>query len=113
MFASGAWSRSCTPAAQEVHEAEGRHPEPTAGIIDAQSVKAAGSVPASSRNIDGGRKVNGRKRLIVVDCLGLLLAVMVTVVNVTDREAGGALLARLRKRYFRLMLVWADDGYTG
>ncbi|MFF9498492.1 IS5 family transposase [Streptomyces sp. NPDC014656] len=96
-----------------VREAAGRDPEPTAGIIDAQSVKAAASVPAASRGFDGGKKVNGRKRHIVVDTLGLLLAVMVTAASVTDREAGGQLLARLRERHWRITIVWADGGYTG
>ncbi|MFF6946695.1 transposase, partial [Streptomyces lavendulae] len=71
-----------------IREAGGRDREPTAGIIDAQSVKAAASVPAASRGFDGGKKVNGRKRHIVVDTLGLLLAVVVTAASVNDREAG-------------------------
>ncbi|MBB5940452.1 IS5 family transposase [Streptomyces zagrosensis] len=96
-----------------VREAAGRDTEPTAGIIDAQSVKAAASVPAATRGFDGGKKVNGRKRHIVVDTLGLLLTVVVTAASVTDREAGQTLLARLRKRHWRLTLVWADGGYTG
>ncbi|BFV61204.1 IS5 family transposase [Kitasatospora sp. CMC57] len=96
-----------------VRAAAGRDLEPTAGIIDAQSVKAAASVPSVSRGFDGGKKVNGRKRHIVVDTLGLLLAVMVTAANVTDRQAGGALLARLRLRHWHITLVWADGGYTG
>ncbi|WP_030267184.1 IS5 family transposase [Streptomyces sp. NRRL B-24484] len=97
-----------------VRRAAGREPEPTAGIIDAQSVKGAASVPAASRGFDGGKKVNGRKRHIVVDTLGLLLAVMVTAASVTDREAGRTLLERLReRRHWRISLVWADGGYTG
>ncbi|MFD8726361.1 IS5 family transposase, partial [Streptomyces sp. NPDC059629] len=96
-----------------VREAAGRDREPTAGIIDAQSVKGAASVPAATRGFDGGKKVNGRKRHIVVDTLGLLLAVMVTAASVTDREAGGTLLARLRERHWRITIVWADGGYTG
>ncbi|MFD8708807.1 IS5 family transposase [Kitasatospora sp. NPDC059648] len=96
-----------------VREAAGRDPEPTAGIIDAQSVKGAASVPATTRGFDGGKKVNGRKRHIVVDTLGLLLTVLVTAASVTDREAGGTLLARLRQRHWRITLVWADGGYTG
>ncbi|MGP4092599.1 IS5 family transposase [Streptomyces sp. KR55] len=91
----------------------GRDPEPTAGIIDAQSVKAAASVPAATRGFDGGKKVNGRKRHIVVDTLGLLLAVTVTAASVTDRDAGRDLLARLRERHWRITRVWADGGYTG
>jgi transposase len=96
-----------------VREAADRDPEPTAGIIDAQSVKAAASVPAASRGFDGGKKVNGRKRHIVVDTLGLLLTVMVTAASVTDRDAGQTLLARIRARHWRITLVWADGGYTG
>ncbi len=96
-----------------VREAAGRDPEPTAGIIDAQSVKAATSVPAVTRGFDGGKKVNGRKRHIVVDTLGLLLAVMVTAASVTDRDAGQTLLVRLRGRHWRVTRVWADGGYSG
>ncbi|MFJ3794636.1 IS5 family transposase [Kitasatospora sp. NPDC090091] len=96
-----------------VREAASRDREPTAGIIDSQSVKGAASVPAATRGFDGGKKVNGRKRHIVVDTLGLLLTVMVTAASVTDRDAGRTLLARLRERHWRITLVWADGGYTG
>jgi transposase len=96
-----------------VRHAAGRDPEPTAGIIDAQSVNGAASVPAATRGFDGGKKVNGRKRHIVVDTLGLLLTVTVTAASVTDREAGKALLVRLRQRHWRITRVWADGGYTG
>ncbi|MFD6293809.1 IS5 family transposase [Streptomyces sp. NPDC060235] len=96
-----------------VRMAAGRDPEPTAGIIDAQSVKAASSVAAASRGFDGGKNVNGRKRHIVVDTLGLLLTVLVTAASVTDREAGRTLLTRLNQRHWRITQVWADGGYTG
>ncbi|MFB0627671.1 IS5 family transposase [Streptomyces sp. AB3(2024)] len=96
-----------------IRESAGRVREPTAGVIDAQSVKAAASVPAATRGFDGGKKVNGRKRHIVVDTLGLLLTVVVTAASVTDRDAGQTLLARLRERHWRITLVWADGGYTG
>lgn len=69
--------------------------------------------PGADRSFDGGKKINGRKRHIVVDTAGLLLAVMVTAANVTDREAAQVLLARLTERFFLLKLVWADGGYTG
>lgn len=96
-----------------VRQAAGRDTEPGAGVIDAQSVKGAASVPAASRGFDGGKKINGRKRHIVVDTLGLLLTVMVTAASVTDRDAAKILLARLRERHWRITLVWADGGYTG
>ncbi|MFI6586044.1 IS5 family transposase [Embleya sp. NPDC050493] len=94
--------------------AGGRAVEPTAGSIDAQSVKAAASVPSASRGYDGGKKVNGRKRHIVVDTLGLLLSVLVTAADVTDRCAARTLLARLAGGLLRkIRRVWADGSYTG
>ncbi|MFJ2782283.1 MULTISPECIES: IS5 family transposase [unclassified Kitasatospora] len=96
-----------------VREEAGRDPEPTAAVIDAQSLRAAATVPAATRGYDGAKKVPGRKRHIVVDCLGLLLAVMVTAANVTDRDAAMPLLERVRARCRRIVLVWADGGYAG
>ena len=97
----------------QVRLAEGRDVEPTAGIIDSQSVKAAASVPAASRGYDGGKKINGRRRHVVTDCLGMILMVMVTAANVTDRQAARIMLPGLRERFRELTLVWADGGYTG
>jgi transposase len=97
----------------QVREEAGRDPEPTAAIIDSQSVKADATVPASSRGYDAGKHINGRKRHVVVDCLGLLLAVMVTAAGVQDRDAAKPLLQQLRDRFHRITLVWADGGYAG
>ncbi|MFD7258789.1 transposase [Streptomyces sp. NPDC059874] len=77
-----------------VRERECRLAEPSAGIVDAQSVRAAATVPAASRGYDGGKKVPGRKRHIVTDTLGLLLTVAVTPANTGDREAAVDLLPR-------------------
>ncbi|MFJ7497888.1 IS5 family transposase [Streptomyces sp. NPDC097727] len=96
-----------------VRIAEGRRAEPTAGIIDSQSVKAAASVPCASRGYDGGKKINSRKRHVITDCLGLLLMVRVTAADVTDRDAARALLPRLHKQFRKVSVVWADGGYTG
>ena len=63
-----------------------RAAEPTAGIIDSQSVKGADAVGKSTRGYDAGKKINGRKRLIVTDTLGLLLIVCVMAANVQDRD---------------------------
>ncbi|AGP59150.1 hypothetical protein M271_38805 [Streptomyces rapamycinicus NRRL 5491] len=97
----------------KVRERGGREAEPTAGVIDAQSVRAAASVPAASRGYDGGKKVPGRKRHIVTDTLGLLLGVVVTAASIGDRDAAVGLLARLRRLHRDITLVWADGGYTG
>ncbi|WP_329375946.1 IS5 family transposase [Streptomyces sp. NBC_01351] len=97
----------------QVRQREGRNAEPTAAIIDSQSVKGAASVPAASRGFDGGKKINGRKRHIIVGTLGLLLMVLVTSADTRDRDAAYGMLERLRARYRKIALVWADGGYTG
>lgn len=89
----------------------GRDPEPSAGSIDAQTVRCAPQ--AGIRGIDAGKKTNGRKRHIAVDTLGLLLLVMVTAGSVQDRAQAPILLALLAQRFPRLRHIWADGGYTG
>jgi transposase len=96
-----------------VREKEGRLPDPTAAIVDSQSVRAAVNIPRPTSGWDGGKKVGGRKRHLVVDCLGLVLAVAVTAASVQDRDAAVPLLQRLRGQYFSIRLVWADGGYAG
>jgi len=96
-----------------VRRAEGREDEPSAGIIDAQSVKGSATVGAASRGYDAGKKVNGRKRHVVVDTLGLLMLVMVTTASVQDRDGGRLILAALAKAHPTVAHVWADGGYAG
>ncbi|MFF8279624.1 transposase [Streptomyces lateritius] len=76
-------------------------------------MRAASSVPVVSRGYDGGKKVAGRKRHVITDCLGLLLLVAVTAADVGDREAAVPLLQRVRAAHRSLRLIWADAGYTG
>ncbi|MFD8931484.1 IS5 family transposase, partial [Streptomyces mirabilis] len=97
----------------KVRQKEGRSPDPTAAIVDSQSLRAATNIPRSTSGWDGGKKVGGRKRHLVVDCLGLVLAVAVTAASVQDRDAAVPLLERLRTMYFSIRLVWADGGYAG
>lgn len=96
-----------------VRQAEGKAQEPTAAVIDSQSLRGAATVGADTRGYDGGKKVAGRKRHIIVDTLGLLLVVAVTAANVSDRDAAYPLLERLRALHRMITLVWADGGYTG
>src|SRR4051812_30052938 len=96
-----------------VREELGRDAEPTAAVIDSQSVKADAVAGADSRGFDGGKLVNGRKRHVVVDTLGLLLGVMVTAAGTGDRIAAQVLLRQVTDVHHRLELVWADGGYTG
>ncbi len=97
----------------QCRHAEARAADPSAGVIDAQSVRGADTVAAAQRGYDAGKKVNGRKRHIVVDTLGLLLIVMVSTASVQDRDGAAGLLARLAPRARRLRLVFADGGYAG
>ena len=76
----------------QVRAAGGRDPEPTAAVIDSQSVRAADTVPKATRGWDNAKKVNGRKRHIAVDTTGLLLAVVITAACVQDRDAARPLL---------------------
>ncbi|MEU2835441.1 IS5 family transposase [Streptomyces lavendulae] len=96
-----------------VREMEGRSAEPTAAIIDSQSLRAADTVGTGSRGWDGGKKVGGRKRHLAVDCAGLLLVVEVTAASVQDRDAAVPVLNRLRELHRKITLVWADGGYAG
>lgn len=96
-----------------VRDAAGRDPMASAGIVDAQSVKGADTVGAGSRGFDAGKKVNGRKRHVVVDTMGLLLAVIITAASVQDRDGARRVLDRLRFTMPSVALVWADGGYAG
>lgn len=98
---------------RRVREQAGRDPEPSAGVIDSQSVKADAVVGTDSRGCDGGKLINGRKRHVVVDTLGLHLGVMVTAAGIGDRTAAQVLLAQVAAAHRLLALVWADGGYTG
>ncbi|MFD7137836.1 transposase, partial [Streptomyces sp. NPDC059894] len=82
-------------------------------MIDSQSAKGTSTVGAATSGYDGGKKIKGRKRHIVVDTLGLILAVMVTPASTGDRDAAQDLLAQATRRHHRLRRVWADSGYTG
>lgn len=96
-----------------VRDADGRDPMASAGIVDAQSIKGADTVGKNSRGYDAGKKVNGRKRHVVTDTLGLLVVVLVTAASVQDRDGGRGVLARAKMAMPSITLVWADGGYAG
>jgi len=107
----GVWEAVNRFLVRRTRKKAGRHPEPSAGIIDAQTVRC--SPQAGPRGVDAGKRTNGRKRHVLVDTLGLLLVVLVTVGSVQDRDGGQTLLTYARRRFARLRLVWADGGYAG
>jgi transposase len=90
-----------------------RDAQPSAAIVDSQSVKAAETVGAGSRGFDSGKKINGRKRHLAVDVNGFLLAVVVTAANVGDRMGAKLLVIALLNICTRLKVIWADSGYDG
>ena len=111
--ADGSLDRVHDALRDQLRNADGRDPMASAAIVDAQSVKGADTVGRATRGYDGGKKVNGRKRHIVVDTLGLLLVVLVTAASVQDRDGGARVLDRLRFRMPSVAMIWADGGYAG
>ena len=97
----------------QVRIAAGRQAQPTAAVIDSQSVRAADTVPRASRGWDAAKKVNGRKRHIAVDTAGLVLDVVITAASVQDRQGARPLLWNTHRACPRVRLIWADAGYTG
>jgi transposase len=97
----------------QARRAAGRTTEPTAAVIDSQSVRAAATVPKASRGWDNAKKVNGRKRHIAVDSTGLLLEVLITPASTQHRDAARPLLFNLKRARRRVRHTWPDGGYAG
>jgi putative transposase len=114
-----AWTRDGTlnrlhnTLRDKVRQVDGRDANPTAALMDSQTVRGAETVPRAGRGYDAGKRLNGRKRHVVTDSCGWLLAVLVTGAQVQDRDAGHLLMWITRTVFPTVRLVWADGGYAG
>ena len=107
----GIWENMNETLRTQLRVSDGREFQPSAGIIDTQSVKTT-SVKGI-RGYDAGKNVTGRKRHIVVDTMGLLLMVVVHAASIQDRDGAKLILDKVSDQFVRLSLIWADGSYSG
>lgn len=107
---NGTWDAIHDALRRQVRIASGRDPEPSAAVMDSQSIKS--SEGGQAIGFDPAKKTTGRKRHLITDTLGMILVVMVTSASVADRPGGRAILAHLAGAFRTVVLVWADAGYA-
>jgi transposase len=107
---NGAWEKALNTLVIERREQLGLDAQPTICAVDSQSVKVAPLI-CEEKGIDGNKKINGRKRHIIVDSNGLLLGVWISAANKSDGTEGVELLPILQKHYTKIAIIAADGVY--
>lgn len=108
----GVWDEILGSLRGQLRHQQGREAEPSAAVIDSQSIKTS-AVRGPDKGYDAGKKIWGRKRHVLVDTQGHLLAVKVTAANSSDLQGAQRLLEPLKSRFPRLQLCWGDSHYGG